>query len=163
MDIFYGWRGLVRLNIFISYRLRNKFLQLMLISLDSASCELHRYSRQMCGRVKIPKLTSAPGYFRLFIVSTDASRGQLVVTGDSARIQDETTQSSPWFFYVLGIQHRHTGPRFKVSFERQLVIFSWPAGVFEATTCSDPKHCVHESYALPSELIDRLTRTQEST
>ena len=32
------------LNIFILYRLRNKFLQLILISLDSASWELHQYS-----------------------------------------------------------------------------------------------------------------------
>ena len=27
---------------------------------------------------------------------------------------------------------------------------------FEPTTCSDPKHCVHGSYALPTELIGRL-------
>ena len=26
---------------------------------------------------------------------------------------------------------------------------------FEPTTCRDPKHCVHESYALPTELIGR--------
>ena len=32
------------LNIFILHRLRNKFLQLILISLDSASWELHQYS-----------------------------------------------------------------------------------------------------------------------
>ena len=31
------------LNIFILHRLRNKFLQLILISLDSASWELHQY------------------------------------------------------------------------------------------------------------------------
>ena len=38
------------------HRLRNKFLQLMLISLDSASRELHRYSRRMCGPMKNPKV-----------------------------------------------------------------------------------------------------------
>ena len=41
--------------------MRNKFLQLILISLDSASWELHQYSRRMCGPMKIPKLTPAPG------------------------------------------------------------------------------------------------------
>ena len=34
---------------------------------------------------------------------SDARRRQLVVTGDSARIQDETTKSSAWFFNVLGV------------------------------------------------------------
>ena len=48
-------------NIFILHRLRNKFLQLILISYDSASWELHQYSHRMCGPIKIPKLTPAPG------------------------------------------------------------------------------------------------------
>ena len=48
---------------------------------------------------------------------SDAPRRRLVVTGYSARIQDETTESSAHFFNVLGVQHRHTGPRFKVSSE----------------------------------------------
>ena len=47
---------LVSLNIFILHRLRNKFLQLTLISLDSASWELHQYSRRMCGPMKNPKV-----------------------------------------------------------------------------------------------------------
>ena len=34
---------------------------------------------------------------------SDATRGRLVVTGDSARIQDETTENSAWFFNVLGV------------------------------------------------------------
>ena len=34
---------------------------------------------------------------------SDAPRGRLVVTGDSARIQDETTENSVWFFNVLGV------------------------------------------------------------
>ena len=59
---------------------------------------------------------------------SDALRRRLVVTGDSARIQDETTEHSVWFFSVLGVEHRHTGPRFNVSSERLLIIFSWPAG-----------------------------------
>ena len=43
--------------------------------------------------------------FRLFIVVTgcNAPRGRLVVTGDSARIQDETSENSAWFFNVLGV------------------------------------------------------------
>ena len=45
----------VSLNIFILHRLRNKFLQLILISLDSTSCELHKYSHRMCGPTKNPK------------------------------------------------------------------------------------------------------------
>ena len=44
------------LNIFILHRLRNKFLQLILISLNSASWELHQYSRRMCGPMKNPKV-----------------------------------------------------------------------------------------------------------
>ena len=34
---------------------------------------------------------------------SDAPRRRLVITGDSARIQDETTESSAWFFNVLGV------------------------------------------------------------
>ena len=33
----------------------------------------------------------------------DTPRRRLVVTGDSARIQDETTGSSAWFLNVLGV------------------------------------------------------------
>ena len=38
------------------HRLRNKFLQLILISLDSASWGLHQYSRRMCGPMKNPQV-----------------------------------------------------------------------------------------------------------
>ena len=38
----------------------------------------------------------------------------LVVTGDGTRIQDKTTESSAWFFNVLGVSHRHTGPWFNL-------------------------------------------------
>ena len=34
---------------------------------------------------------------------SDAPRRRLVVTGDSARIQDETTENSAWFFNELGV------------------------------------------------------------
>ena len=34
---------------------------------------------------------------------SDAPRRRLVVTGNSARIQDETTENSAWFFNVLGV------------------------------------------------------------
>ena len=34
---------------------------------------------------------------------SDAPRRRLVVTGDSAKIQDETTENSAWFFNVLGV------------------------------------------------------------
>ena len=34
---------------------------------------------------------------------SDAPRKRLVVTEDSARIQDETAESSAWFFKVLGV------------------------------------------------------------
>ena len=34
---------------------------------------------------------------------SNAPRRWLVVTGDSARIQDETTENSAWFFNVLGV------------------------------------------------------------
>ena len=82
---------------------------------------------------------------------SDAPRRRLVVTGESARIQDETTESFAWFFNVHGVFNRHTGPRFNVSSERQLVLWLASRG-FEPTTCGDPKHCADESYALPTEL-----------
>ena len=46
------------LSIFILHRLRNKFLQLtgILISLDFASWELHRYSCRIRGTMKNPKV-----------------------------------------------------------------------------------------------------------
>ena len=34
---------------------------------------------------------------------SNAPRRRLVVTGDSARIQDEITENSAWFFNVLGV------------------------------------------------------------
>ena len=34
---------------------------------------------------------------------SDAPRRRLIVAGDSERIQDETTESSAWFFNVLGV------------------------------------------------------------
>ena len=40
---------------------------------------------------------------------SDAQRRRFVITWDSVRIQDETTESSAWFFNVIGIEHRHTG------------------------------------------------------
>ena len=64
---------MISLNIFILHRLRNKFLQLIRISLDSASRELHQYSLRMCVCVggggggggkeatNSSKLTLAPG------------------------------------------------------------------------------------------------------
>ena len=45
---------------------------------------------------------------------SDAPRKRLVVTGDSARIQDKTTDSTASFFNALSEKHRHTGPRLKV-------------------------------------------------
>ena len=48
------------------------------------------------------------GYFHLFIVATGCPSERrpqktLVVTGNSERIQDETTENSAWFFNVLGV------------------------------------------------------------
>ena len=51
-----SFKDSVSLNIFILHRLRNKFLQLILISLDSASWELHQYSRRKCGPMENPKV-----------------------------------------------------------------------------------------------------------
>ena len=77
-----------------------------------------------------------------------APRRRLVVTGDSARIQDETTESSAWLFNVLGVQHRHTGPRFKVSSERQLVIVRLTSPGIEPTTSSfQVERSIQLSYA----------------
>ena len=54
---------------------------------------------------------SIAGYLVIFVYLSsllvahlsDAPRRRLVVTGDSARIQDETTENSAWFFNVLGV------------------------------------------------------------
>ena len=67
---------------------------------------------------------------------SDTPRLPLVVTGDSARIQDETTDSSAWFSIVLRVLHRHTGPRFKVSSERELIIVRLTSPGIEPTTLS---------------------------
>ena len=53
---------------------------------------------------------------------SDAPRRLLVVTGNSARIQDEITKSSIWFFNVLDVYHCHMEPQFKVSSERHIII-----------------------------------------
>ena len=52
--------------------------------------------------------------------------------------------------------HRYTGARFNVSSERLLVILVGQPETRTQMLCSDPKHCVYESYALPTELY-RLT------
>ena len=67
---------------------------------------------------------------------SDAPRRRLVVTGYSARIQDKTTERPTWLFNVLGVLHRHTGPRFKVSSDRQLVIVRLTNPGIEHTTSS---------------------------
>ena len=59
---------------------------------------------------------------RLVAHLSQALTRELVVTGGSARIQDKTTESPTWFFNMLGEQHHHKGPQFKVSSERQLII-----------------------------------------
>ena len=48
------------------------------------------------------------GYSCLFSVATGCPsercpRRRLVVTGDSARIQEESTESCAWFFHLLGV------------------------------------------------------------
>ena len=64
---------------------------------------------------------------------SDAPRRQLVVTGDSATLQDETNENSAWFFNILGVWHRYTGPQFNVSPERLLVIFQLASRGYEPT------------------------------
>ena len=79
---------------------------------------------------------------------SDAPRRRLVVPGDSARIQDETTKSSVWFFNVLSVFHSHTGPRFRVSPERQLV-FVWMAnpGIEPSASSFQVERSIQMSYA----------------
>ena len=59
------------LNIFILHRLRNKFQQLILISLDSASLELHQYSCRMCGPMKNPKVETILDWSKLKAFADD--------------------------------------------------------------------------------------------
>ena len=67
---------------------------------------------------------------------SDAPRRRLIVTGGSARIQDEATERSAWFFNVLGVYHRHTRPRFKVSSEMQSVTVRLTSPGIEPTNSS---------------------------
>ena len=60
------------------------------------------------GAAKLSSEECPPGffftdYFSLVAHLSDAPRRRLVVTRDSARIQDETTEISAWFFNVLGV------------------------------------------------------------
>ena len=94
------------------------------------------------------------GYFHLSIVATGCpserrpQKTVKVITGGSAVIQDETTESFAWFFNVLGVQHRHTGPRFGVSSERQLIIVILTSPGIEPTTSSfQVERSIQLSYA----------------
>ena len=55
---------------------------------------------------------------------SDAPRRRLVVTGDNARSQDETTESLAWFLNVLSVSHRHMWPQFNVSSKKLLKILT---------------------------------------
>ena len=79
------------LNIFILHRLRNKFLQFILISLDSASWELHQYSRRMCGPMKNPKVQTRSWDLMiarptLYITTTDTTMN-LLFTKDVIKLK----------------------------------------------------------------------------
>ena len=61
-----------------------------------------------CGKIAVAHAINCVGHFRLFIVATGCPserRPEKTVSfyGDSARIQDETTENSTWFFNVLGV------------------------------------------------------------
>ena len=88
-----------------------------------------------------------------------ASKGVIVwewvnfCNGGECKIQDETHPTLRLFFFkMLGVKHSHTGPRFNVSSERLLVILVGQQEDSNSFLCSDPRYCVHESYALPTEL-----------
>ena len=57
------------LNIYFLHRLKNKFLQFILIYLDSASWELHQYSRRMCGPMKNPKVETLRTQIRNLMIA----------------------------------------------------------------------------------------------
>ena len=78
---------------------------------------------------------------------SDAPKRMLVVNGDSARIQDETTESSARFFNVLDLQHRHTGPCCKVSSERQLITRLTSPGIEPTTSSFQVERSNQLSYA----------------
>ena len=56
-----------------------------------------------------PQVSLEAGIVFVYLLSlpvahlNDAPVRRLVVTGDSARIQDETSESSAWFFNMLGV------------------------------------------------------------
>ena len=67
-------------------------------------------------RTRVGLLLFVSVYLSLLPVAhlSGAPRRRLVVTGDSARVQDETTESSTYLFNVLGVYQRHTGPQFSL-------------------------------------------------
>ena len=78
-----------------------------------------------------------------------APRRRLVGTLESARIQVETTESSAWFFNVVGVYSTVTrGPRFKVSSERQLVFVRLTSlGIELRTSSFQVERSIQVSYA----------------
>ena len=66
---------------------------------------------------------------------------RLVVMEDSARIEDETTESSTWFFNLLGVSHCHMGAWFKVSSEGKLVTVRLASLGIKPTTLSFQVRC----------------------
>ena len=94
------------LNLFILHRLRNKFLQLILISLDFASWELHQFSGRIRGPMKIPKLRPAPG---------TRTRDLMIVRPTLYLTTTDTTILDPTVFSALLENFLPFSPSFKLS------------------------------------------------
>ena len=62
------------------------------------SLALYIHRNNYCGLTISVYLSSLP-----VAHLSDAPRRRLVVTGDSAKIQEERTENSAWFFNVLGV------------------------------------------------------------
>ena len=74
-------------------------------------CKICRLAKVKCIRLQGKADLFAYFVFYVYLSSlpvanlSDAPRRRLVVTGDSARIYDEPTESCAWSFKVLGVQH----------------------------------------------------------
>ena len=68
----------------------------------------------VCSFYFLPFIYRHDGLAHLSYASSPPKERRLVVTGNSVRIEDENTESSAWFFHVLGVKHNHMGPRLTV-------------------------------------------------
>jgi hypothetical protein len=94
------------------------------MSFDSVSCRLHNF--WSCVYLSLFKLTTGCPYGRVLQKSiSHFIFWRIVQDTDTEGCHD--SRSFSWFFTCQVFKHSYTEPRFKVSSERLISNFSWPA------------------------------------